>query len=45
MTYDEFLIYSARCGEINDVQECIEEKVDLSVTDDMGNTALRTFFN
>ena len=42
MSYEEFLIYSARLGEIEDVRFCIEEKVDLNTTVDLsGNTALR----
>ena len=41
MSYEEFLIYSARLGELEDVKECIEEKVDLETTDPSGNTALR----
>lgn len=43
MTYEEFLIYSARLGEIEDVKECIIEKVDLSTVDQSGNTALRMY--
>jgi hypothetical protein len=41
MSYEEFLIYSARLGEVEDVKECIAEKVDLATTDPSGNTALR----
>jgi len=41
MTYEEFLIYSARLGELQDVIFCIEEKVDVNQTDASGNTALR----
>ena len=42
MTYEELLLYSARYGEIEDVQFCIDEKVDLNTTlDESGNTALR----
>lgn len=42
MTYEELLIYAARFGEIEDVQFCIDEKVDLNTTTDKsGNTALR----
>lgn len=41
MSYEEFLIYSARLGEIEDVKFCIDEKVDLETTDPSGNTALR----
>lgn len=47
MTYEEFLIYSARLGEFDDVKFCIDEKVDLDSKDESGNTALRmlsTFF-
>jgi hypothetical protein len=29
MTYEEFLVHSARYGEIEDVKFCIDEKVDL----------------
>ncbi len=28
MTYEEFIIYSARLGEFDDVKFCIDEKVD-----------------
>lgn len=41
MTYEEFLIYSARIGEFDDVKFCIDEKVDLNTIDKNGNTALR----
>jgi len=41
MSYEEFLIYSARLGEFDDVKECIDEKVDLNTADPSGNTALR----
>ena len=42
MSYEEFLIYSARLGEIEDVKAMIDEKVDLNTTKDpSGNTALR----
>jgi hypothetical protein len=41
MTYEEFLVYSARIGELDDVKFCIDEKVELSTVDDSGNTALR----
>ena len=30
MTYEEFLVYSARLGEFEDVKFCIDEKVDLA---------------
>lgn len=33
MTYEEFLIYSARIGEFDDVKFCIDEKVDLNTCD------------
>ena len=41
MTYEEFLIYSARSGDIEDIKECITEKVALDSKDPKGNTALR----
>jgi len=44
MTYEEFLVYSARLGEFDDVKFCIEEKVDPNTTDPSGNTALRNIF-
>ena len=43
MSYEEFLIYSARLGELEDVKFCIDEKVDLATTDASSNTALRKF--
>ena len=45
MTYEEFLIYSSRIGEIDDVKFCIDEKVDLSTCDKSGNTALRNYLS
>ena len=42
MSYEEFLIYSARVGEIEDVKQMVDEKVDLETADQSGNTALRT---
>jgi len=45
MSYEEFLIYSARLGELEDVLAMIEEKVELNTTtDESGNTALRKCF-
>lgn len=41
MTYEEFLVYSARIGEFEDVKFCIEEKVDPNTQDQSGNSALR----
>lgn len=43
MSYEEFLIYSARLGEFDDVKECIDEQIDLNTADSSGNTALRNF--
>ncbi len=46
MSYEEFLIYSARLGEIEDVKAMIDEKVDINMTaDPSGNTALRNHRN
>jgi len=33
MTYEEFLVYSARTGELDDVKFCVDEKVDLDTAD------------
>ena len=45
MTYEDFLIYSARIGELEDIMFCIDEKVDLNNThDESGNTALRKYY-
>ena len=41
MSYEEFLIYSARLGDIEGIEECIAEGTKLGSTDDQGNTALR----
>ncbi len=42
MTDAEYLIYSARVGEIDDIMQCLEEKIDLNTSrDQTGNTALR----
>jgi hypothetical protein len=41
MSYEEFLVYSARLGEFDDVKFCIEEKVDPNTKDESGNSALR----
>ena len=43
MSYEEFLIYSARLGELEDVKFCLDEKVDPNTVDASGNTALRKF--
>ena len=46
MSYEEFLIFSARLGEIEDVKAMIDEKVDINMTaDPSGNTALRNHRN
>ena len=44
MTYEEFLVYSARLGELDDVKFCVDEKVDLNTVDASGNTALRKVY-
>ncbi len=44
MSYEEFLIYSARLGEFEDVKFCIDEKVDPNTQGQAGNTALRKEF-
>ena len=45
MSYEEFLIYSARLGELEDVIFCIKEQVDVNQTvDSSGNTALRKHY-
>lgn len=41
MSYEDFLIYSARIGEFEDVKLSIEDKVDPNYADESGNTALR----
>jgi hypothetical protein len=41
MSYEEFLIYSARIGELEDVKFCMDEKVEVDTRDPSGNTALR----
>ena len=44
MTYEELLVYAGRIGDLEEIQFCIEEKVDLASADASGNTALRIFF-
>jgi hypothetical protein len=41
MTYEELLVYAGRIGDLEEIQFCIEEKVDLASADASGNTALR----
>jgi len=41
MTYGEYLIYSARMGDIEGVKECLSEDVPVNTQEEgMGNTAL-----
>ncbi len=41
MSYEEFLIYSARIGEIDDVKQMLEEETDVNTVDQAtGNSAL-----
>ena len=41
MSYEEYLIYSARIGEFDDVKEMLDEKTDVNTKDkNTGNTAL-----
>ncbi|CDW91416.1 ankyrin repeat domain-containing protein [Stylonychia lemnae] len=40
MSYEDYLVYSARLGEFDDVKMSIEEKVDPNYADESGNTAL-----
>jgi hypothetical protein len=41
MSFEEFLIYSARIGELDDVRLSIDDKVDPNTTDKSGTGALR----
>ena len=41
MTYDEYLIYSARLGDLEGIKECLDESIALNGVDSQGNTALR----
>ena len=41
ITLEEYLIYSARCGDLDGIGLCITEKIDLNTQDDRQNTALR----
>ena len=41
MSYEEFLIYSARVGEIEDVKQMLDEDTPVDSVDGSGNTALR----
>ncbi len=41
MTFEEFLIYSARIGELEDVKLSIDDKVDVNTVDKSGTGALR----
>lgn len=43
MTYDEFLLYSARIGQLDDVKLSIDDKVDPNTRDKSGTGALRNF--
>lgn len=41
MSYEEFLIYSARIGEFDDVKQMLEEETDVNTKDNAtGNAAL-----
>ncbi len=40
LTYGEYLILSAREGDLESVQECLENEVDVNHTDADGNSAL-----
>lgn len=40
LTYGEYLILSAREGDIEAVAECLENEVDVNHSDEDGNTAL-----
>ena len=40
LTYGEYLILSAREGDLEGVQECLENEVDVNHTDADGNSAL-----
>lgn len=40
MTYEEYLVYSARCGDMEGVEEALGEKVGVNSKDEKGFTAL-----
>ena len=45
ITLEEYLIYSARCGDLDGIMTCIKEKTDINTKDAYKNTALRIFTN
>ena len=41
MTFEDYFLYSARCGDIEGLQECLDERVPIDHTnEEQGNTAL-----
>ena len=40
MTYGDYMILSARQGDLEAVKECLQEDVPVNHQDDQGNTAL-----
>ena len=41
MTFEEYLLYSARCGESEGIEECLQMKVAINYqNEDMGNAAI-----
>ena len=41
VTFEEFFLYSARCGEIEGLEECLNERVNIDYqNEETGNTAL-----
>jgi hypothetical protein len=44
MSYEEFLIYSARVGELEDVLQMLREAVEVDTADPLtGNCAIRKY--
>lgn len=41
MSFEDFLVYSARIGEFDDVKLSLDDKVDPNYQDASGNSALR----
>ncbi len=41
ITLEEYLIYSARCGDTDGIATCLKEGVDINTKNEYKNTALR----
>ena len=44
ITLEEYFVYSARCGDLEGINLCLSEKIDINTQDQYKNSPLRTYY-